>query len=152
MWDFALQTLPSPLAVQRRPGVAVGFDVHGDSGNLRDMSNSRSFDVDRLSLAFKALASSHRLRIFLRLMDCCPPGTCRWTDPEACRCVGDLGHDLGIAASTVSHHLKVLHHSGLIRMERRGQTVQCWIDPEMIAELGSFFAELRTRDSASVCT
>ena len=116
------------------------------------MSKSRSFDVARLSLAFKALASSHRLRIFLRLVDCCPPGTCRWTNPEACRCVGELGQDLGIAASTLSHHLKVLHHSGLIRMERRGQTVQCWIDPEMIAELGSFFAELRIRDSASICT
>ena len=110
------------------------------------MSKSKSAALDQLSLAFKALSNPHRLSIFLRLVDCCPPGTCRWTDPQACRCVGELGQDLGVAPSTVSHHIKQLHHAGLISMERRGQTVQCWIDPEMINELGAFFGGMASRD------
>ncbi|MCK5418049.1 MAG: helix-turn-helix transcriptional regulator, partial [Desulfobacterales bacterium] len=46
---------------------------------------------------------------------------------------------LGIVASTISHHIKELRQAGLIRMERRGQKMECWIDPETIAALQGFF-------------
>jgi ArsR family transcriptional regulator len=60
-------------------------------------------------------------------------------EPENCACVGELGQDLGIVASTISHHIKELRQAGLIRMERRGQKMECWIDPETIAALQGFF-------------
>lgn len=94
-----------------------------------------------MSGMFKALSNPHRLTIFLRLASCCEPGTCCTTNPEARACVGDLGEDLGIAPSTVSHHLKALSQAGLIRMERDGQTVQCWVEPAVLDSLGTFFAQ-----------
>jgi SAM-dependent methyltransferase/DNA-binding transcriptional ArsR family regulator len=56
-----------------------------------------------------------------------------------CLCVGDLGRDLGIAPSTVSHHVKELHHAGLIRTERKGQTILCYVDPGVREEIARFF-------------
>jgi ArsR family transcriptional regulator len=53
--------------------------------------------------------------------------------------VGALGGDLDIAPSTVSHHVKELQQAGLIRMERRGQRVECWVDPETLGGLAAFF-------------
>jgi ArsR family transcriptional regulator len=59
---------------------------------------------------------------------------------EAARfCVGDLGDGLDIAPSTLSHHLKELQRCGLIRTERRGKNVQCWVDPEVLEQMSYFF-------------
>ena len=102
------------------------------------MSNYRTDDVRTLARAFKALSNPHRLRIFMRLASCCP-GTTRWSAQEACACVGELGGDLGIAPSTVSHHIKELHHAGLIRLERRGQNVDCQLEPGALRMLTEFF-------------
>ena len=60
-------------------------------------------------------------------------------------CVGDLGAKLGIAPSTVSHHLKELRRSGLIHMERSGQKVACWVEPDSLDALSAFFAETGAR-------
>ncbi len=88
---------------------------------------------------FKALSNPNRLRIFLRLAAggesaevCCSGG-------EVCACVGDLGRDLGIGPSTVSHHIKELHLAGLIRVERRGQTVECSVNGDSLRALDAFF-------------
>jgi ArsR family transcriptional regulator len=44
----------------------------------------------------------------MRLASCClPGGTCN-TETEMYECVGKLGKDLGIAPSTISHHIKTL--------------------------------------------
>jgi len=105
------------------------------------MSNFRNDGSERLAGAFKALSNPHRLNIFARLASCClPGGTCN-TDTEMYECVGKLGKDLGIAPSTISHHIKELYQAGLIKMKRRGQTVQCWVDPETLDTLAEFFKQ-----------
>jgi len=38
----------------------------------------------------------------------------------------------GVAAATVSHHLKILSHAGLIECGRQGQFVHNRVVPEMI--------------------
>jgi len=108
------------------------------------MSNYKK-QIDDYCEMFKALSNPNRLRIFLRLMTCCTPGTVAniGESPEngACACVGELGKDLGIVPSTISHHIKELRRAGLIKMERRGKNIDCSVDTEAIAELGRFFSE-----------
>ena len=105
------------------------------------MSNYQNEDIRFAARVFGALSNPNRLQIFLRLVSCCGVGT-RWRSENAiCPCVGDLGRDLGVAPSTVSHHIKELHQAGLIQLERRGKYVDCWIEPGVLERLTSFFKE-----------
>ena len=108
------------------------------------MSNYQDNNIEAFSEIFKALSNPNRLRIFLRLISCCPPGTLtsiqEGAEPEGCACVGELGQDLGIVPSTISHHIKELRRAGLIRMERRGKKIECSIDPKTIVALKDFFS------------
>jgi ArsR family transcriptional regulator len=107
------------------------------------MSNYRDKNIEKFAEMFKALSNPNRLKIFMQLISCCQPETRSSTNPnnelEGCACVGELGQDLGIVASTISHHIKELRYAGLIRMERRGQKVECWIDPKTLTALQEFF-------------
>jgi ArsR family transcriptional regulator, arsenate/arsenite/antimonite-responsive transcriptional repressor len=96
---------------------------------------------------FAALSNPNRAVIFLRLASCCCGEAESCNHDEMRTCVGDLGKNLGIAASTVSHHIKELHRAGLIRMERCGRTVKCCVDPRAVQELADFFgtADVETR-------
>jgi ArsR family transcriptional regulator len=96
------------------------------------------YDPQRFAEIFKALSNPHRLKIFMRLAYSREEGAACNSDDQACECAGVLGKDLGIAQSTVSHHLKELHRSGLINMKRRGQSIECWVDPEVIDVLVDF--------------
>ena len=108
------------------------------------MSNYRDKNIEEFAEIFKALSNPNRLKIFLRLISCCVPGTSINIDSnissEGCACVGDLGKDLGIVPSTISHHIKELRQAGLIRVERKGQKIECMIDPEAFAALQNFFS------------
>ena len=103
------------------------------------MSKYRTDDKS-LSSAFKALSNPNRLAIFRRLLTCCEVGTS--CELEKCMkiVVGELGKDINIAASTLSHHLKELNQAGLIKMERRGQQVECWVNTEMVEHLAGFLS------------
>lgn len=77
----------------------------------------------------------------MRLMACCPPGTTTMSEGDECSCVGEIGQDLGIAASTLSHHMKELRQAGLVVMKRNGQNMECWMNPAILQELSRFFSE-----------
>ena len=105
------------------------------------MSNYRNDELEKLAEMFKALSNPHRLHIFVRLAMCCQDGT-RWNeDVFGCSCIGEVAQDLEISPSTVSHHVKELRHSGLIRTERAGQQIRCWIEPETLQYLVDFFSQ-----------
>jgi ArsR family transcriptional regulator, arsenate/arsenite/antimonite-responsive transcriptional repressor len=95
------------------------------------MSNYAS-DIHRFAEIFKALSNPNRLRIFLRMVSCCPPGTKCVTDLALRQCVSELCRGLEIDPSTVSHHIRELRQSGLVRTERRGKNILCWVDPETV--------------------
>jgi ArsR family transcriptional regulator len=60
-------------------------------------------------------------------------------DPVLGRCVGELGQGLGLAPSTASHHIKELRQAAIVRVERHGQDIHCWIDVDKIQYLADFF-------------
>jgi len=98
--------------------------------------------LERYAELFKALSNPNRLKIFSRLASCCSSSQQSCTTAEMSACVGELGTDLHIAPSTASHHIKELHRVGLIRMERCGQSIRCWVDKETLKELQRFMSEL----------
>ena len=124
----------------------ISIDKIFSNSIIRNMSNIRNKKAEKFSEMFKALSNKHRLTIFMRLLDCCGPNVpCGVDSDEMKACVGKLGKDLGIVSSTVSHHIKELHRAGLIRMERRGQNMDCWVDAKTIQNLADFFKKLQTK-------
>jgi ArsR family transcriptional regulator, arsenate/arsenite/antimonite-responsive transcriptional repressor len=103
------------------------------------MSKYKNSDAQQYADMFKALSNPYRVKIFMRLASCCGNDNSCTADDRICECVGVLGQDLGIAASTVSHHIKELHRAGLINLKRNGQRTECTIDPEVIDSMVAFF-------------
>jgi len=104
------------------------------------MSNYKTFNTNKLADAFKALSNPNRLQIFQRLLSCCEPGTVCSADTVNGFCVSELGEDLSVAPSTLSHHIKELQRAGLIKTQRRGKNVDCFVDTEKVSVLKHFFA------------
>ena len=102
------------------------------------MSNY-TIDIQKRADMFKALGNPHRLAIFQRLTSCCAPGTFCAVDDAIRFTVGEIGEELEIAPSTVSHHLKELLRADLIHTRRNGKTIECWIEPELLGQLSGFF-------------
>lgn len=104
------------------------------------MSNYATFFPDELANAFKALSNPNRLQIFQRLLSCCEVGTICSAETVNRLFVGELGEDLAVAPSTLSHHIKELQRAGLIKTQRKGKNVECFVDPEKVKTLNEFFA------------
>lgn len=90
---------------------------------------------------FKALSNTNRLKIFAKLVSCCSDlqKECKIDNMGAC--VGELGENLNIAPSTVSHHIKELNRAGLINLERCGRSIRCWVDIQVLKDLAGFFED-----------
>jgi ArsR family transcriptional regulator len=90
----------------------------------------------QLVASLKALANENRLAIFeyLRRHDISLLGA------EGAPSVGQIAGEFDLALSTVSHHLKELYRSGLIRCERRGKNVFCVVNQEAVDELQQYFS------------
>ena len=63
--------------------------------------------------------------------------------------VGELLPEMGIAASTLSHHLDKLRNEGLLKVNREGTFLRYSVDAEALRELlGFLYAECCTRNRA----
>lgn len=106
---------------------------------VRYMSNYDNKNIDEFAEVFKALSNPNRLKIFLSLTSCCKPGTVGLFDQDSSAYIGELADEVAVVKSTVSHHIKELKRVGLIKTERQGQKIACWVDPEMVDALSRFF-------------
>jgi ArsR family transcriptional regulator len=87
---------------------------------------------EQMGEVFKALGDPVRLGI-LRLLP----------DTDDCCCavynVSELAEELGVSQPTVSHHLKILKHAGIVHCSRMCRDVYYWIDrPVLEATLEHF--------------
>lgn len=102
------------------------------------MKNSTA-DVTRYADMFAAIGAEPRLRIVRLLLSAHPEGLI----------VGDIQAELGIPASTLSHHLEKLKNEGIVTVRREGTYLWYRANSERLQELLSFlYAECCTRSKA----
>jgi DNA-binding transcriptional ArsR family regulator len=88
---------------------------------------------------FAAMGTDSRLRIMRLLLAAHPDGMV----------VSEIGSELGIAPSTMSHHLEKLKHEGLVKVRREGTFLWYSASTEALQELlGFLYAECCTRNKA----
>ena len=96
-------------------------------------------EITRFADMFSAMGTGPRLRIMRLLLSAHPEGMV----------VGDIGTELGIAASTLSHHLDKLRNEGLVKVRREGTYLWYSANAEVLQELlGFLYAECCTRNRA----
>lgn len=89
----------------------------------------------QLDAALKALASAQRREILRILTSTEVPGKTCCAQDEMCGCT--LAERLGLAASTISHHMSVLRDAGLITSRKDGT----WVYYAVRADVLSAVAE-----------
>ena len=83
------------------------------------MSDVSTASVSQLDLVFKALASEQRREILRLLGERTEgPGRCCGAGDDVCAC--ELSDRLGLAASTISHHMAILRDAGLVIARKDG--------------------------------
>ncbi len=86
-----------------------------------------------------AMGTEPRLRIMQLLLSAYPDGMV----------VGEIGNELEIPSSTLSHHLEKLKNENLVRVQREGTFLWYSANTEALRELlGFLYAECCTRNKA----
>ena len=105
----------------------------------RQYGGPRSEEVARFADMLAAMGTEPRLRIMRLLLTAHPDGMF----------VGDIGEELDIPSSTLSHHLDKLKGEGLVRVQREGTFLRYTASTESLRELLAFlYAECCTRNKA----
>ena len=95
--------------------------------------------ITRFADMFSAMGTEPRLRIMQLLLSAHPDGLV----------VGEVGAELEIPNSTLSHHLDKLKHEGLVNVEREGTFLRYTANTDGLRDLLSFlYAECCTRNKA----
>lgn len=88
---------------------------------------------------FSAMGTEPRLRIMRLLLNAHPEGLV----------VGDVGSELQIPSSTLSHHLEKLKNEDLVKVRREGTYLWYSANTEALQDLlGFLYAECCTRNKA----
>lgn len=96
-------------------------------------------EVTRFADMFSAMGTGPRLRIMRVLLSAHPDGMI----------VSDIGAELGIPASTLSHHLEKLKNEDLVNVKREGTYLWYSANAEALQHLlGFLYAECCTRNKA----
>ena len=95
--------------------------------------------IARYADMFSAMGTEARLRIMRLLLSAHPEGMV----------VGDIGGEIGIPASTLSHHLDKLKNEDLVSVRREGTFLRYTANAEALREILAFlYAECCTRNKA----
>jgi len=95
--------------------------------------------ITRYADMFAAMGTESRLRIMQLLLSAHPDGLV----------VGEIGNELEIPGSTLSHHLDKLKNEDLVKVRREGTFLWYSANTEVLQELlGFLYAECCTRNKA----
>lgn len=93
-----------------------------------------------MAKVFKALGDPTRLAIYELIRQ---SGKGSYSEDELENSISWIASRFEVSLSTVSHHIKELRNAGLIRCEKRGQTVYCSADQEILEDVQRFLAGVR---------
>jgi ArsR family transcriptional regulator, arsenate/arsenite/antimonite-responsive transcriptional repressor len=103
------------------------------------MRASDAQQVARYADMFAAMGAEPRLRVMQLLLTAHPQGLV----------VGDIQDEIGIPASTLSHHLDKLRNEDLVRVRREGTFLWYTANTDSLQEIINFlYAECCTRNRA----
>jgi ArsR family transcriptional regulator len=95
--------------------------------------------IARYADMFSAMGTESRLRIMQLLLSAHPDGLI----------AGEIGNELEIPSSTLSHHLEKLKNEDLVKVRRDGTFLWYSANTEVLQELlGFLYAECCTRNKA----
>src|SRR5947208_2590586 len=86
-----------------------------EAGSQRRLAKPSEEDVARYADMLAAMGTEPRLRIVRLLLSAHPQGMV----------VGEIGEELDISPSTLSHHLEKLKHEELVSVRREGTYLWC---------------------------
>jgi ArsR family transcriptional regulator, arsenate/arsenite/antimonite-responsive transcriptional repressor len=96
-------------------------------------------DVARFADMLSAMGTEPRLRVMRLLLSAHPEGMV----------VGEIGEELEIPNSTLSHHLDKLKNEGLVAVQREGTFLRYRANTQALQDLvGFLYAECCTRNKA----
>ena len=108
------------------------------AGYMSTKRKQNNEQIARFAEMFAAMGTESRLRIMQLLLTAHPDGMV----------VGDLGNELDIPNSTLSHHLEKLKNEDLVRVRREGTFLWYSANTEGLQELlGFLYAECCTRNN-----
>jgi len=93
-----------------------------------DQSPASPPDLTLAATAFAALGAEPRLAILRRLVRAGPRGM-----PT-----GQLGAEIGVTGSVLTHHLKQLVSAGLVSQQRDGRHILCAVEIDRVEALSRF--------------
>jgi DNA-binding transcriptional ArsR family regulator len=103
------------------------------------MATPSAKNIHRYADMFTALGTESRLRILRLLLSANPEGMV----------VNEIGQELAISASTLSHHLDKLKGEELVSVQREGTFLRYTANTDTLQELlGFLYAECCTRNKA----
>ena len=103
------------------------------------MAKPAQEDVTRYADMLAAMGTEPRLRIMRLLLSAHPQGMV----------VGEIGAELGMTGSTLSHHLEKLKNEDLVSVTRESTFLRYAANTESLQELlGFLYAECCTRNQA----
>ena len=103
------------------------------------MTQSGTQEAARYAGMLSAMGTEPRLRIMRLLLQAHPEGLV----------AGEIGEELEVPNSTLSHHLEKLKNEGLVQVQREGTFLRYMANCPALQELlGFLFAECCTRNKA----
>ena len=99
------------------------------------MAGGRGQSGVDLAKIFRALSDPTRLAIYQAIRS---GGGGAYSPAQLETSISKIAARFAVSLSTVSHHIKELRNAGLVRCEKRGQTVYCSPNTEILGVVARF--------------
>ncbi len=91
-------------------------------------------EIERRESKYLRFSNPQFVKLFLHLTNCWAPRTCQTLEDGTKTCVWELTKEVEVLPG-LSQHIRDLRKTGLLRIERQGRQIQCWMEPEVVRDL-----------------